>query len=405
MTDSHQITLKSFLQLLTSSNITVSRAMAIAGKIYKQCNTPDQLGLLTEPRLISLGITDKDDRKGILDAVIKAGYRAQAVMAAKEKEGEKRRAEQVKAKTKEGQKLSDGLPSPLKAGESSQVCMLTPSRLTPASPLKKKRKRDPDVNEFLPDGPVEDGAELGTLDFDELLDEEALRSKFAVVNRAPIMMAWSFVVAEHIGFQREEALSIASVYTELNAISKGVSLGIYDKRKQKNIEASPTGAQPYVELMGRRIPLYQTASESWRAFSPESSSPAPPAAAFAYISRALKQTAPAIVGAMRLLASSYTPEELNKMGWSFYADFRPDVDGWGKRGQVKCQSILALRKKGDGAERKVKSEESVQTVKYEETTNGDQPEAKKPRQDPPEEASLDEDDLFDDLPDDLSALP
>lgn len=32
--------------------------------------------------------------------------------------------------------------------------------------------------------------------------------KSTVVNRAPIMMAWAFVVAERLGFQREEALSI-----------------------------------------------------------------------------------------------------------------------------------------------------------------------------------------------------
>ncbi len=29
-----------------------------------------------------------------------------------------------------------------------------------------------------------------------------------MINRAPIMMAWAFVVAERLGFQREEALSI-----------------------------------------------------------------------------------------------------------------------------------------------------------------------------------------------------
>lgn len=32
--------------------------------------------------------------------------------------------------------------------------------------------------------------------------------KFTVINRAPIMTVWSFVVAERLGFQREEALSI-----------------------------------------------------------------------------------------------------------------------------------------------------------------------------------------------------
>ena len=104
------------------------------------------------------------------------------------------------------------------------------------------------------------------------------------------MMAWAFVVAERLGFQREEALSIggpfsqfnlgtsdpdsppglcaargiasdadllrcylpASVYTEMNAITKGVSLGLYASAKQKGIEANRTGSQPYVELMGRR---------------------------------------------------------------------------------------------------------------------------------------------------------
>ena len=123
--------------------------------------------------------------------------------------------------------------------------------------------------------------------------------KFAIINRAPIMTAWSFIVAERLGFQREEALSIgafllphspsarpqgvgpsrarwfflygyvlltpeltplpfreASVYTEMNAISKGVSLGIYDESKKKGVEASKDGSQPYVDLMGRRYVLH-----------------------------------------------------------------------------------------------------------------------------------------------------
>ena len=43
----------------------------------------------------------------------------------------------------------------------------------------------------------------------------------------------------------------ASVYTEMNAISKGVSIGVYDKGKEKDLDASG-GSQPYVQLMGRR---------------------------------------------------------------------------------------------------------------------------------------------------------
>jgi hypothetical protein len=67
-------------------------------------------------------------------------------------------------------------------------------------------------NEFLP-GPLvsaDEGVALGSLDFHELLDEDALKHKATFVNRAPIMMAWACVVAERLGFSREEALSIGT---------------------------------------------------------------------------------------------------------------------------------------------------------------------------------------------------
>ena len=48
------------------------------------------------------------------------------------------------------------------------------------------------------------------------------------------------------------SFSLASAYTEMNAISKGVSLGIFDKDKGKGIEITKNESQPYVDLMGRR---------------------------------------------------------------------------------------------------------------------------------------------------------
>lgn len=41
----------------------------------------------------------------------------------------------------------------------------------------------------------------------------------------------------------------------MNAVTKGVSLGIYRDGQQRGADASRTGAQPYVELMGRRSVL------------------------------------------------------------------------------------------------------------------------------------------------------
>ena len=39
----------------------------------------------------------------------------------------------------------------------------------------------------------------------------------------------------------------------MNAVSKGVSIGIYAKGKDKDLDAAKGGSQPYVELMGRRF--------------------------------------------------------------------------------------------------------------------------------------------------------
>lgn len=38
----------------------------------------------------------------------------------------------------------------------------------------------------------------------------------------------------------------------MNAVAKGVSLGIYDKDNDRGKEAVKDGSQPYVDLMGRR---------------------------------------------------------------------------------------------------------------------------------------------------------
>ncbi|KAI0268245.1 hypothetical protein BC834DRAFT_868576 [Gloeopeniophorella convolvens] len=334
MADEQKLPLKAFLQVLTSKNLPIARAMAVAGKIYKEYNTPTRLGELTDPKLTSLGVSDKDDRRLVLSTLNAAGYRAAAVENAKAQEAKKRRAAAA---------ADDGPSEPPKNGEPSQP------KKAPLLPLPRKRKRAPRIeNEYLP-APTDEGATLDSLDFHELLDEDALAQKSVVVNRAPVMMAWACVVAERLGFTREEALSIASVYTEMNAVSKGVSLGLYDKTREGRLEAAHGGAQPYVELLGRRVPLYQTAAGGWRAFT-TSEDGAGPGAAYGYITRALRQTAPAVLGAMRLLADSFAdPAELNRAGYALYADFRPEVDGWGKRGELRCAALLALRKSDSGS--------------------------------------------------------
>ena len=90
-------------------------------------------------------------------------------------------------------------------------------------------------------------------------------------------------------------------------------------------------------------PLYQTQQGHWRALS--NGQPAHPKSAFDYITRSFRQTSPFVMGALKLLADSYSPTELNEKAWSLYAEFRPEVNEWGKRSEVYCSKILDLRKK------------------------------------------------------------
>ena len=98
----------------------------------------------------------------------------------------------------------------------------------------------------------------------------------------------------------------------------------------------------FINLTPTGRPLYRSQNGQWRAL--KNGSPVQPSAAFSYISRAFRQTTSWIMGALRLLAESYTPEELNGKAWALYTQFRPEVDEWGKRSEVSCSKILALRK-------------------------------------------------------------
>ncbi|EIW82120.1 hypothetical protein CONPUDRAFT_102921 [Coniophora puteana RWD-64-598 SS2] len=307
-----KLSLPAFLKVLTSHDVPVSTAMAVAGKIYKQFNTAESLSTLTEPQLVSCGIDDKDLRRQILMAVTKAGFIV------------KRTGREPATSISTGQ---------TEAADTVQAAI---------TPRKRTRKRDDGLNRYLPERPDDEAASYGSLEFNEELDEQTLASKATVINRAPLMTAWAMVVAERLGFQREEALSIASAYTEMNAISKGVSIGVFKTSKKEEMERYEGGAQPYIDLMGRR-PLYQTRSEQWRALI--NASPALPSEAFSYISRSFRQTTSHMVGALRLLAESYPPKILNERGFALYADFRPTAEGWGARGEVKCEKILSLRRK------------------------------------------------------------
>jgi len=54
-----------------------------------------------------------------------------------------------------------------------------------------------------------------------------------MANRAPVLTLWAAVVAEVLGFEHDEALTLGRAGAGLNAYSKGVSLGLFQPTSQE----------------------------------------------------------------------------------------------------------------------------------------------------------------------------
>jgi hypothetical protein len=53
--------------------------------------------------------------------------------------------------------------------------------------------------------------------------EEEKKRSWVMVNRAPVLTLWAAVVAEVLGFEHDEALTLGRAVAGLNTYSKGVS--------------------------------------------------------------------------------------------------------------------------------------------------------------------------------------
>ena len=82
------------------------------------------------------------------------------------------------------------------------------------------------------------------------------------INRAPVLTLWAMVVAQRLGFKRDEALTIGKAVAGQTAHSKGTRLGIYEPTAKAIKEAraakrEETGVA-YLSFMGRELPILNT---------------------------------------------------------------------------------------------------------------------------------------------------
>ena len=59
------------------------------------------------------------------------------------------------------------------------------------------------------------------------------RKSWMVINRAPVLTFWAAVVAEVLGFDHDQALTLGRAVAGLNAYSKGVSPGLFQPTPKK----------------------------------------------------------------------------------------------------------------------------------------------------------------------------
>jgi hypothetical protein len=166
-----------------------------------------------------------------------------------------------------------------------------------------------------------------------------------LINRAPVLTLWATSVAERLGFDEDEALSLGKAVAGLNAQSKGQRLGIYKPVSQevKKARAQTRGEEFFVEICGREVPAINT-PDGVRAVI--KNQPIESKGAERYLESKFGESLGTARAAMRDLAKAFRPEQLSKDAFSLYEQFRPaipeGVTGWGAKGKLDIDRIRSL---------------------------------------------------------------
>lgn len=167
------------------------------------------------------------------------------------------------------------------------------------------------------------------------------------VNRAPVLTLWAAVVAERLGFDREEALTLGKAVAGLNAQAKGRRLGLFAPSAGAEMERKPkavkVGETLQVPLLGRMVQAARTA-EGVRAL--DKGRPLTAESVERYLESKFGEALAAVRAAMARLVKSRKADELAAEAFSLYERFRPTVPrgtrGWGAAGVLDLGRIREL---------------------------------------------------------------
>jgi hypothetical protein len=169
------------------------------------------------------------------------------------------------------------------------------------------------------------------------------------INRAPVLTLWAAIVAERLGFDRDEALTLGHAMAGRNALGKGRALGIYLASKKTVTAKSPRKRKltkiDRVELLGVSIPTVTT-PRGVRAV--ERDKPADPRSVERYHESMFGGALCEARSAMAELARAFEAHDLAQSAFAIYQDFRPKIPsgakGWGAAGLLDLGKIRAMAK-------------------------------------------------------------
>jgi hypothetical protein len=151
------------------------------------------------------------------------------------------------------------------------------------------------------------------------------------ISRATVLIPWSAVVAQRLGFDEDEALTLGKALAGLNAQAKGRRLGIFKPHEEKPTKAreKESGERLLIEVLGRPVPATIT-DDGLRAV--RGKEPIDPDSVRRYLSAKFGDDLKRVRSALKKLARAYKPRELAVRAYPLYERFRPaipeGVRGW-----------------------------------------------------------------------------
>jgi hypothetical protein len=176
--------------------------------------------------------------------------------------------------------------------------------------------------------------------------EKREKRSSVMINRAPVLTLWAAVVAEMLGFEYDEALTLGRAVAGLNAYSKGVAIGLFQptpKAIREQRRKLPKDEMVTVDLLHRAVPARHT-DEGLRALSNDR--PISPESVKRYLESKFGDALDEVYEAMKELAKSLIPSELAERAYSLYEKFRPEIapgkKGWGASGELDLDGIRKM---------------------------------------------------------------